>query len=53
MYVVAKKKPMTTGKNFNGPSITLTITSSVFIDVFLTILCKRRITKRAKKLLKT
>jgi len=53
MYVVAIKKPTTTGKNFNGPSITLTITSSVFIEVFLTILCKRRITKRAKKLLKT
>ena len=34
MYVVAIKKPITIGKNFNGPSITLTITSSIFIEVF-------------------
>jgi len=52
IYEVAIKKPMTTGKNLSGPSITSMITSSISVLVFLTILYSRPITKRAKKLFK-
>ena len=53
IYDVTIKKPITTGRNFNGPSITCITASSISVFVFFTILCNLPIINRAKKLLKT
>ncbi len=53
MYDVAIKKPSTTGRNFNGPSITSTTVLSIFVEVLLTNLFNLLIINLAKRRLKT